>query len=199
MQISLPVKEGVAMNPLLSTRDRLVEAAAAEFCEHGFAGTDSNRIARKAGFAPQTFYRWFKDKTAIFLAVYRAWEDEERETIGGLLARRAEDAAVVEACVEHHRCYLLFRRSLRALSLETPGVRAARAESRRRQVAQIARWAGDGAPTPEETAVRLFELERLSDAIAEGELADMGLSEAAARRRLADIIRELRGEPDATL
>ena len=33
----------------VSTREKLVLAAAAEFREHGFAGTDSNRIARRAG------------------------------------------------------------------------------------------------------------------------------------------------------
>ena len=54
-----------------TTPERLIAAAAAEFREAGFAGTDSNRIARRAGFAPQTFYRWFKDKTEIFIAVYR--------------------------------------------------------------------------------------------------------------------------------
>ena len=41
----------------------------AEFIESGYAGTDTNRIARRAGFAPQTFYRWFADKTAILRAV----------------------------------------------------------------------------------------------------------------------------------
>jgi AcrR family transcriptional regulator len=63
---------GVAADPKPSTRERLVQAAAAEFREQGFAGTDTNRIARRAGFAPQTFYRWFTDKTEIFIAVYRA-------------------------------------------------------------------------------------------------------------------------------
>ena len=177
----------------ISTRDRLVAAAAAEFREHGFVGTDSNKIARRAGFAPQTFYRWFKDKTAMFIAVYRAWEDEERRVVGDLIARGAGDAAIVEAAIAHHRAYLIFRRSLRALAVDEPQVRAARAQSRRRQVAQIAAWAGEGAPPEDWIAVRLLELERLSDAIAEGELADMGLGDAAALARLAAIVAELRG------
>jgi AcrR family transcriptional regulator len=52
------------------TSARLVEAAAKEFAECGFEGTDTNKIARRAGFAPQTLYGWFEDKTAIFLVVY---------------------------------------------------------------------------------------------------------------------------------
>src|ERR1700679_2017991 len=49
------------------TSSRLVDAGAKEFAECGFQGTDTNKIARRAGFAPQTLYRWFDDKTAIFL------------------------------------------------------------------------------------------------------------------------------------
>jgi AcrR family transcriptional regulator len=177
----------------ISTRDRLVAAAAAEFREHGFAGTDSNKIARRASFAPQTFYRWFKDKTAIFIAVYRAWEDEERRVIADLIAAGAGDGAIVEAGIAHHRAYLIFRRSLRALAIDEPQVRAARAESRRRQIAQIVAWAGEGAQTEDRIAVRLLELERLSDAVAEGELADLGFGDAAARTQLAAIVAELRG------
>jgi AcrR family transcriptional regulator len=182
-----------AVTTTISTRESLVAAAAAEFREHGFAGTDSNKIARRAGFAPQTFYRWFKDKTAIFIAVYRAWEDEELRVVGDLIARGAGDAAIVEAAIAHHRAYLFFRRSLRALAVDEPQVRAARADSRRRQVAQIAAWAGEGALSEDEIAVRLLEMERLSDAVAEGELADMGLGDGAAVAQLVAIITELRG------
>src|SRR5271157_298904 len=56
-----------------ATQASLLEAGMREFNAHGFDGTDTNRIARAAGFAPQTFYRHFEDKTAIFLAVYERW------------------------------------------------------------------------------------------------------------------------------
>jgi AcrR family transcriptional regulator len=174
-----------------TTRERLIAAAAAEFREASFAGTDSNRIARRAGFAPQTFYRWFKDKTEIFIAVYRAWEEELR-AVNALVVEGGDDEAVVEAGVAHHRAWLQFRRSLRALSVENAQVRAARAESRLRQVAWIAQWKGPRAPAADEIAARLLELERLTDAIAEGEFVDMGMTEAAARRRLVEILAELR-------
>src|ERR1700761_8551817 len=66
------------------TSARLIEAAAREFAECGFEGTDTNKIARRAGFAPQTLYRWFDDKTAIFLAVYSKWVREQLERTDGL-------------------------------------------------------------------------------------------------------------------
>jgi AcrR family transcriptional regulator len=175
-----------------TTRDRLIAAAAAEFREGSFAGTDSNRIARRAGFAPQTFYRWFKDKTEIFIAVYRAWEEEELRVVDALLVEGADDEVVVAAGVAHHRAWLKFRRSLRALSVENAQVRAARAESRLRQVAWIAQWKGPRALAADEITARLLQLERLTDAIAEGEFIDMGMTEDAARRRLVEILSELK-------
>lgn len=182
----------VAAEAKVGTTERLVQAAAAEFREQGFSGTDSNKIARRAGFAPQTFYRWFADKTEIFIAVYRAWEDEEKAMMGALRRRGAGEDDVVEAAIAHHRNYLIFRRSLRRLSLEEPKVRAARAESRLRQIERIRLWR-DGALTADEVAPALLELERLSDALAEGEILDMGLDEAPARARLAAILTWLRG------
>jgi AcrR family transcriptional regulator len=169
----------------------LCAAAMAEFNDHGFAGTDTNRIARRAGFAPQTFYRWYKDKTEVFVVAYRAWEDAEKDTLQRLIAEAAPVDILVDAVVAHHRRHLMFRRSLRRLSLENPVVRAARAESRLRQIEQIRTWAGQTAETGQ-MAVWLLELERLSDAIAEGELADMGLGETEARTALAAIIDSLR-------
>jgi AcrR family transcriptional regulator len=85
--------------PHPTTRARLVAAAREEFVDHGFAGTDSNKIARRAGFAPQTFYRWFKDKTDIFLAVYGGWQREDGVTIGRLIGQGATGASLAEALI----------------------------------------------------------------------------------------------------
>ena len=59
------------------TRDALLEAAARIFNSAGYHGTDSNRIAREAGYAPGTFYVHFADKLAIFLEVYEGWVSTE--------------------------------------------------------------------------------------------------------------------------
>ncbi len=172
------------------TADKLIAAAAREFKAHGYGGTDTNRIAARAGFAPQTFYRHFADKLAIFAAVYRRWEDEEAGVVAALVEKRAGAAALADAIVAHHRAYLLFRRSLRTLAVENAQMRKARAESRLRQIEKTIALAGGG--TVAQLAPLLFQIERLADAIAEGEFADLGLDEAAGRAALAALLSELR-------
>src|SRR5476651_1495739 len=78
------------------SRRALVEAAATLFNSVGYNGTDSNRIARAAGYAPGTFYAHFPDKLAIFLAVYDGWVSAELsamsqtlESEGSAQARRS--------------------------------------------------------------------------------------------------------------
>ena len=178
--------------PSGKTGARLIAAAAKEFNQHGFFGTDTNKIARRAGFAPQTFYRWFHDKTEIFLAVYRAWEEAERSLLGHLLSRKAPASRVVEAIVTHHRSHRIFRRSLRQLTLEDPVVRKARAESRMRQIQRIRSSQGASAPDVAEVATILFQIERLCDGVADDEFADLGVNEKAPRAAIAALQNRLR-------
>jgi AcrR family transcriptional regulator len=175
------------------TRRLLIDAAAIEFNEAGYDGTDSNRIARRAGFAPQTFYRWFKDKEEVFVEVYHRWQAAEAAVLKELLSASAPDEALADACVAHHRSYLRFRRSLRQLSYENTRVRDARAESRKRQIAFICSLEGAAAADEASVAAALLQLERLSDALAEGEFEDMGMSENGGRAALAALIGDLRG------
>lgn len=179
---------------VVGTDEKLVKAADFEFRHHGFTGTDSNKIARRAGFAPQTFYRWFNSKTEVFLAVYLAWENEERHALNALVDNKASAKRMAEAIIAHHRDYLIFRRSLRQLSLEDPEVRAARAQSRLRQISQIEEWAGSTALPRAQLATTLLQIERLADAVAEGEFSDLGLAEAAAITALAGLINHLRNQ-----
>jgi AcrR family transcriptional regulator len=174
------------------TRSLLLKAAAAEFNKAGYDGTDSNRIARRAGFAPQTFYRWFQDKAEIFIEVYHQWQAEEAVILRKLLSIDAADIEVADACVTHHRKYLKFRRSLRSLSYEDPRVREARAESRKRQVSFLCSLKGASCLDAASVASTLLQLERLSDALAEGEFDDMGLANTGGRTALAEIIGNLR-------
>ncbi len=178
----------VALKP---TALKLIHAAMAEFAEHGYIGTDSNKIARRAGFAPQTFYRWFKDKITIFIAAYRLWEEDEWQILTTLMQQQAEPQQIAQAVITQHRAHLLFRRSLRQLALENPLVRQARAESRLRQVGRIRAWSG---AAPADTAniesllVMLLQMERLADAAAEGELSDMGFPDDALLQAMINMI-----------
>lgn len=173
---------------LKSTELKLVQAAMAEFAEHGYTNTDSNKIARRAGFAPQTFYRWFKDKISIFIATYRLWEEDEWQILTMLMQQQAAPSQIAQAVVAQHRAHLLFRRSLRQLALEHPQVRQARAESRLRQVGRIREWSDTLLTDTESLMVMLLQIERLADAVAEGELRDMGLDDEMAMQAMSTMI-----------
>jgi hypothetical protein len=71
-------------------------------------------------------------------------------------------------------------------------VRKARAESRRRQIEQTLRWAGPKARSAPEIAALLLQFDRLCDAIADGEIADLGVDEATARQAMLNILRQMR-------
>lgn len=186
------VVQAVANKPA-DTGELLLLAARVEFGEHGYSGTDTNKIARRAGFAPQTFYRWYDDKTAIFIAVYRRWEADEYTLLGELVAKRASARRLMNAVVEHHRQHLVFRRSLRRLAVEDDAVRRARAESRLRQIDNIVRLRRDPSRTldPAQVAIALLQVERLADALAEDEFADLGVAESAARAELVSLLTRL--------
>lgn len=157
------------------TRARLVAAAEKEFNTRGFDGTDTNRIAKKAGYAPQTFYRHFPDKTAIFLAVYDRWWRAESSALAQSKTHNAKDAAKI--ALEFHTRWRIFRRSLRHLAIVDAKVRKARTLAR---TEQIERWKKAGSRRSHSDLVAaLLAAERLLDAAAEGELADLGLKPPA--------------------
>jgi len=170
------------------TATRLIEAATAEFNEHGFSGTDSNKIARRAGFSPQTFYRWFKDKSDVFIAVYRDWQEQERRAIEPLIAAGASTGKIVDAIIKQHSAHRVFRRSLRHMSLEDAGIRQARADSRLRQTEQLMSWKGLPASRRQAVFILLLQLERLADAAAEGELEDAGLTTSGLKTAMVRLL-----------
>lgn len=171
-----------------ATRARLLDAAEAEFNTHGFEGTDTNRIAKRAGYAPQTFYRHFSDKTDVFLRVYeRWWRGEVSSLEKAAQARRGppSGAAAARIALAFHTKWRGIRRSLRHLAIVDPLVRAARMAARREQIARIRRIAGNETRSDAEFVAALLTAERLCDAAADGELADLGLSKSAILKLVA--------------
>jgi AcrR family transcriptional regulator len=175
--------------------DALMTTARAEFLRYGFDGASVNRIARRSGVAPTTFYRWFKDKTDVFIAVYRRWEARELQSMRRLMAREGSTAALTEACIEHHRTQPLFRRSLRRLGHEDAKMRQALAASRLERLAALKAWIGEPRPSDADLAVDLLLFESLTTLLAESDLGEMGLDDKAARRQLAAIIGSWRVQP----
>ena len=177
------------------TRTRLVAAAATVFNRDGYHGTDSNRIARAAGYAPGTFYKHFADKRAILLAAYEEWVTTEWAAIerevraGGSAAVVAH--RIVDLVLDLHRRWRGLRSSLLAMAATDRTVRRFYRGQRRRQLQvlhQLRAVLRGPARTAAEDAVLLFTLERTCDAVANGELRDLGLAVTPTVRLLRDIV-----------
>ena len=50
----------------------IIEAGLGEFADHGYAATRLSDVAKRAGIAKGTIYRYFEDKQALFLAAVRS-------------------------------------------------------------------------------------------------------------------------------
>jgi AcrR family transcriptional regulator len=64
-RLATAVKEEV----LTETRQRLLEAAAVEFADKGFASANINHISTAAGFGKGTIYNYFPSKRSLMLAL----------------------------------------------------------------------------------------------------------------------------------
>lgn len=166
------------------TRERLVLAAARRFNEVGYWGTDTNDIARAAGYSPGTFYKHFADKRAAFLAAHAWWAREVWAGVARSLGCAAPEGAperVVAGVVTLHRSWAVFRASLRQLVVSDPEVRQAFVAQRREQLEWLrALEAGQSGPrcrTDAERLALLLLVERVADALADGEAAGLGVDE----------------------
>jgi AcrR family transcriptional regulator len=175
------------------TRADLIAAAAHAFNTDGYHGTDTNKIARAAGYAPQTFYRHFRDKIDVFVAVYERWQAEERAAIAEASSATSAEDAIVKAVLSHHASWKTFRRSLRWLAIENDVARSARTESRARQLDDLARLDSNAGRPRAELLAALLAIERLCDAAADGELEDSGLSEGDISEVVRMAVRRCRG------
>ena len=184
------------------TRDALLEAAARIFNSAGYHGTDSNRIAREAGYAPGTFYVHFADKLAIFLEVYEGWVRTEWASIEVILnsggTARELRKRLSRTVLEHHRKWRTFRASLRALSATDDRVHAARVASRARQIetmTMLRRTRGEPVPDRVRMLAQLLIAEALCDAVADGDAKSLGIGEGEIVRLLDESSRDLLTEP----
>ncbi len=165
------------------TRQRLLDTAADHFQTVGYYNTDSNRIARDAGYSPQTFYRHFENKRAIFLAVYIRWSGELLAAIDG-----ADIPAAVRAIIAHHRTWGVFRASLIALDATDETVRAARVTVRKRQLRALQQATG---ANRDQILYAMWCCERVADGIARQEHQAFGISAKAMTDQLAATLTQL--------
>ncbi|CAO1649488.1 TetR/AcrR family transcriptional regulator [Salinibacterium sp. NG22] len=81
------------------TKQRVLEAAAAEFAEYGVAGARINRIAETAKASKERIYAWFGDKDALFDHVMQTGLDRLAHAV-------PIDADLVEYTVRLHNYFV---------------------------------------------------------------------------------------------
>jgi AcrR family transcriptional regulator len=180
------------------TRERLITAAASQFNRFGYHGTDSNSIAKEAGYATGTFYKHFRDKREIFLAAYERWVAAEWEEIGDRLSRmqNAEKTArlLVDLSIKFHTEWRGLRASLMELVFSDLEARKFFRAQRRRQLDLIAELRSRfalPARTREQDAIHLYMTERVFDAIGQGEIQSLGLDKGVVVETMVEKVRVL--------
>ena len=185
------------------TRARLICTAAEVFNQVPYWETDSNQLAKAAGYSTGTFYRHFRDKREIFVAAYEEfvaeeWENIETQIKPGLTPSESIDRAA-DALIAHHRRWRVFRGNLRALITYDDDLRELTLRLRRGQLEKIAllrRLRGGGVDLGVEgDAIQAMIFERVCDAIADGDFELLGGSEEAAQRIFRDFMRQNILEP----
>lgn len=174
-----------------ATRDSLIATAVRVFNEVGYWGTDSNALARAAGYSPGTFYRHFPDKRAIFVAAYDEWAREEHAALVARLERARSSGgdlagAMVEHMIEHHRRWCLFRACLRVLSASDPAISRAVRAQRRRYLDLLAGVIGKGDLL--DRLLVLYTLDGATDSIAAGEPRGLSTSTREVMARLRNLV-----------
>lgn len=78
-----PRKEPVQRRSV-ETRQRILEAAARVFAEHGYAAGTTNRIAEAAGMSVGSLYQYFPNKDAILVELMQQHLDASTAMLAGL-------------------------------------------------------------------------------------------------------------------
>jgi AcrR family transcriptional regulator len=186
------------------TRSRLIRTAAEVFNEVPYWETDSNQIAKAAGYSTGTFYRHFKDKREIFVAAYKEfvaeeWAGIESRIEPGQTPGESVDRAA-DALIEHHRKWRVFRGNLRALVTYDQDLKELTLQLRRGQLEKMSvlrRLRGGGIERSiEGDAIHAMMFERVCDAIADGDFEMLGGTLEEAQKVFRDFMRHYLLEPN---
>jgi AcrR family transcriptional regulator len=168
------------------TKERLIAAAASQFNRLGYRGTDSNTIAKEAGYATGTFYKHFRDKREVFFAAYQRWVAAQWIEIGDELSRMSKPKQtarrLVDLSIRFHTEWRGLRASLMELVFSDAEARRFFRLQRRRQldwIAELRERFALPARTREQDAIHLYMTERVFDAIGQGEIQSLSLDQEA--------------------
>jgi AcrR family transcriptional regulator len=194
------------------TREKLVQAAQAEFSERGYGPATAKSIADRAGVATGTFYHYFPDKDCVLRELARERVTALEHTLVSLLEsphparalsslldeQRAVLDTVVHAYVAYHRRDKGLHAVITERQLVDPELQTIMHDAERQGVLHIARvlelfhFDGDGTSA----AYMIFSL--LEGAVHAHVLGKPQLDDAAFNRALVQAILRI-GAPSAVL
>jgi AcrR family transcriptional regulator len=113
--VKRPYDSSLRREQAARTRARIVDAAAARFEAHGYAGTTIRQIADDAGVAPDTVYAAFGNKVRVLTAII-----DRRLAPGGEVANVLDtpEALAVRDEPDQRRQLHLFARHIAAMSAQ---------------------------------------------------------------------------------
>ena len=126
-------------------KNRLIDAALKLFSEKGYSHVNAKQIAAEAGVATGTFYRCFRDKKAVFIAICHRSEKE----IGGRTFKmgrhmRADGLSeseilskLITYAVKAHHKEKEFHREVLALQIIDPDIAKMQREREQRNIEQL--------------------------------------------------------------
>ncbi len=129
------------------SKQKIAEAALAEFTEHGFAGSRTDRIAKRAGLNKQLLYYYYGSKAVLFEAVAEDVAGNLRPTGGADSSLSQRSTSAVRAYLRAlHQRLDAHRDAARLLigSLVLPTTAPAAIELMRDLVADLTRLISDG-------------------------------------------------------
>lgn len=191
---------GRPRNPAV-TRSALVAAAAGLFTDPGYFATDTNAIARAAGYAPASFYKHFSDKTEVLLAVYADYVAQEWMGLQNALSQpgntRERLRSALAFILGFHQAWSALRTGIRAVARIEPTVAKALKSSREAQVELLS--AATGLPVDGHKAdllVILGIVEKLAETASDAESGTPPVSTeevlAATERALLPLLKSSR-------
>jgi AcrR family transcriptional regulator len=83
------------------TREKILEAALAEFGEHGYAGARTARIAARAGVNEQLISYYFEGKAGLYQALANRWRSVSAELAGPEVPLAEVVGNFLQASVDH--------------------------------------------------------------------------------------------------
>jgi len=176
-------------------KNLLLDAALELFASEGYHGTTAKAIAAKAGVATGSFYRYFRDKKVVFMAVCLRMEEELGGRIFEFGAQQRREgrserdilAELIRLGVTAHERHKAFHREVLVMQIRDPDVAAWCRDRESRLVAALLAFL-----RPARSSFRVRDLEAAT------ELVYYAIEEAAHRAVLFDspvgqerLIREL--------